>query len=87
MDRIQATLKGIGSIAGILSGSGQMSAGLTVPSVVETPLFTGEYEYTPGSAEQIIEIAGLRAGNNITINPIPQNYGLITWNGSTLTVS
>jgi hypothetical protein len=24
---------------------------------------------------------------NIVINPIPSNYGLITWNGSTLTVS
>ena len=24
---------------------------------------------------------------NVTVNPIPSNYGLITWNGSVLTVS
>lgn len=24
---------------------------------------------------------------NIVINPIPSNYGLITWNGSVITVS
>lgn len=87
MDRIQATLKGLGSISAELAGSGTLSCGLTVPDVVETPLFTGAYEYTPSSEEQTIEIGGLRAGSNITINPIPSNYGLITWNGATLTVS
>ena len=25
--------------------------------------------------------------DDVTIKPIPQNYGLITWNGSFLTVS
>lgn len=49
--------------------------------------FQGEYEYTPTQNEQVIEIEGLRATQNITVNPIPSNYGLITWNGSTLTVS
>lgn len=52
-----------------------------------TELYAGSYEWTPTDEEQTIPIANLKATENITINPIPNNYGLITWNGSTLTVS
>lgn len=51
------------------------------------PAFAGAYEYTPTNSAQVIPILGRRATQNITINPIPSNYGLITWNGATLTVS
>ena len=50
-------------------------------------IYDGAYEWTPSESVQTIEIANKKALTNITINPIPQNYGLITWNGSTLTVS
>lgn len=49
--------------------------------------YEGPYEFTPGPQAQRIEIANMKATDNITINPIPKNYGLITWNGSILTVS
>lgn len=49
--------------------------------------YTGAYDVTPSSEAQIIPIANHIASRNITINPIPSNYGLITWNGSILTVS
>lgn len=49
--------------------------------------YEGVYEYTPTTETQTVEIEGLKATENIIINPIPSNYGLITWNGSTLTVS
>lgn len=52
-----------------------------------TTPYLGPYEWTPTRGTQTIEINGLKALDNITINPIPPNYGLITWNGSTLTVS
>ena len=53
----------------------------------EHEAFAGPYEYTPTSDEQTVPIAYLMASQDITIKPIPNNYGLITWNGSTLTVS
>ena len=53
----------------------------------DTPVFEGEYEYTPGTSAQIIPISGMAAAQDIIINPIPSNYGLISWNGSILTVS
>lgn len=49
--------------------------------------YAGEYEWTPGDMEQAIPIAGLIATRDIKIKPIPSNYGRITWDGSTITVS
>lgn len=51
------------------------------------PIYDGEYEFTPTAETQIVEIANKKATDNITINPIPHNYGLIGWNGAFLTVS
>ena len=48
--------------------------------------FTGDYKYTPSQSQQIIPISGKKATSNIIIDPIPNNYGLISWNGSILTV-
>lgn len=63
---------------------------ISVSGVVEVPVadtYAGPYEFTPGDLQQIIHIQGLMAVSDITINPIPNNYGKISWNGSTLTVS
>lgn len=49
--------------------------------------FEGAYEYTPSGETQTIPIAQKKAVRNITINPIPQNYGLVTWNGAFLHIS
>ena len=49
--------------------------------------YDGPYEFTPSAEEQAVQIVNLMASENIIINPIPSNYGLITWNGSVLTVS
>lgn len=49
--------------------------------------YEGPYEYTPTQELQTVLIQAQMATRNITINPIPSNYGKITWNGSTLTVS
>ncbi len=39
-----------------------------------TPSYTGEYEFTPSNEIQIIEISGKVALENITINPIPEEF-------------
>lgn len=49
--------------------------------------YTGSYEVTPSQRTQILETGGLIMNRNVTINPIPPNYGLITWDGATLMVS
>ena len=60
-----------------------------ITKVVEhdLPTYTGETVITPSTTEQVLNTAEKVVTRNIVINPIPSNYGLITWNGSTLTVS
>lgn len=48
--------------------------------------FAGEYEYTPTEEAQTIAINGMKATANIVINPIPRNYGKVTWTGTVLTI-
>lgn len=50
-------------------------------------VYEGGYVVTPTEETQILQTANLKLTDNITINPIPSNYGRITWNGSVLTVS
>lgn len=87
MDRLSCILQGVGSLSGQLSGQKTITAGITVPEIVDTDPFQGAYEYTPTQSTQTIPIEGLKALQDIVINPIPNNYGLITWNGSVITVS
>ncbi len=54
---------------------------------IVTEEYEGEYEFMPAQEAQVIQINGKTAVHDIIIDPIPQNYGLITWNGATLTVS
>lgn len=51
------------------------------------PEYEGSYQITPSTSAQTLATADKHTVADIIINPIPSNYGLITWNGSTLTVS
>ena len=51
------------------------------------PLYTGQIAVTPSAETQILPTINRTVTDNIVINPIPSNYGLITWNGSIITVS
>lgn len=76
-----------GEIIGKLSAPRGISGTLTIPQYVYPPAYSGAHEVTPSAETQVLETASLYMTSNITINPIPSNYGLITWDGSTLTVS
>jgi len=49
--------------------------------------YTGEYVVTPSDEQQTLETAGKILKQNVVIEPIPQNYGLITWSGLGIRVS
>ena len=51
------------------------------------PAYEGSYTVIPGTVAQVLQTAGKSMAENVTVGPIPQNYGLITWNGSIITVS
>jgi len=53
----------------------------------EYPVYDGATEFTPTRETQVVVTARKVLLDNITINPIPQNYGLVTYNGSVITIS
>lgn len=65
----------------------KVGAALNVPQIIYPPNYTGDYTVTPTNQTQILQTSELYMLDNITINPIPNNYGLITWDGAVLTVS
>ena len=48
--------------------------------------YTGETTVIAGEETQILNTAGLMVSENITIEPIPSNYGRIAYNGTALLV-
>jgi hypothetical protein len=56
-------------------------------TVLLPPTYTGATAVTPSGETQTLETTGKYLVSNITVKPIPSNYGLITWNGAVLTVS
>lgn len=49
--------------------------------------YQGVYEFTPSSQTQYAPTAYMTCLGDIKINPIPSNYGLITYDGTIITVS
>ena len=54
---------------------------------VERDPYMGAYTVTPGDETITLDTQNLRMTDNVTINPVPSNYGRITYNGSVITVS
>ena len=68
-------------IYGVIEGNVINNGARTAPN------YTGVYEVTPTQNEQVLYTQGRRMSENVVVHPIPNNYGLITWDGSILTVS
>lgn len=88
---VYGELSGILTASGTLKGSltkpGIISGSLTVPEYVLPPAYVGPFEITPNAETQTLNTKDFYLNENITINPVPNNYGLITWNGTVITVS
>ena len=86
----RSTLRGrlspSGVLCGVLSASKGLSGTLTI-AAGSIPSYHGETEVTPSNVVQIIECGGLVVPSNIIVDAIPSNYGLIAWDGVTLSVS
>lgn len=70
----------------------ESSVAWSVGEYVETrssdlPEYAGPTDFTPSSAVQVVLTSGTAMTADITIQPVPSNYGLIEWDGSVLMVS
>lgn len=75
----------------VIRGRGKMETTIRGSALqilpVYPPQYTGPTVITPTTSEQVLQTADKAILTDIIIEPIPSNYGLITWDGSTLTVS
>lgn len=55
--------------------------------ITNVDAYEGEYEIIPSSEEQILQTDGKMMVGNLKVGKIPNNYGLVTWNGSFLMIS
>ena len=65
-----------------------IQVGVETPIVASiVPEYDGDYDITPTSTTQVFQTNGKKITHDFIVEPIPSNYGLITWDGSTITVS
>lgn len=58
-----------------------------VTGISDRPAYDGPTEVTPSAETQVLQTEGRTVLDNIVINPIPSNYGLITWSGLGIRIS
>lgn len=56
-------------------------------NVVSFPEYTGEYDVIPTRQKRVLNTANKVLGSNVVIEPIPNNYGLVEYNGRYIRIS
>lgn len=87
MEKLHGSISPVQKICGKLISQSTLGGSLTVPTIIEPEAYGGTYEVTPTNSVQVLNTNGYVMRNDVAINPIPSNYGLITWDGAILTVS
>ena len=64
-----------------------LDSGVAIVNYIEGEIYDGPSTVIPSLEPQILKTNGYVLTKDITVGAIPSNYGLITWNGITLTVS
>lgn len=72
-----------GEIARVESINGGLAVGVTV---IGGKPYEGSYEITPSTEVQTLDTKDRILAEQLIINPIPSNYGRISYNGLALTV-
>lgn len=85
--RLSGSLTPIAGLSGRLSGASSLSGKIGIPERITPAQYTGPTTVTPTQEQQVLHTQDFFLIENIVIEPIPNNYGLIEWNGAVLTVS
>ena len=52
----------------------------------DIPPYEGEYTVTPSEVTQTLPTSGTKLDQDVVVEPIPSNYGRISYSGSVITV-
>ena len=83
---ITGTISPVGVVSGSISADSSMTGTITIGGASDLPEYDGSYAITPTDEPITLNTAYRIPVENIIINPVPQNYGHIAWNGSYLSV-
>lgn len=86
---IRANIDNGGNTRGIranIGNAGNIRSNLIITSS-DKDTWKGTYTFIPTQYEQRVPVSGLVMENDIIIEKIPDNYGLITYNGSKIRIS
>lgn len=86
-EHLTGTLTSIGGLSGTISAEGGISGTVSIPERIPVDAYEGSYTITPSAEVQTIPVAQLLMRQDFTVEAIPDNYGLVTWNGAFLTIS
>lgn len=84
--RVALHVAKVGGVALSVGSVGGVSLRVGAP-IYANEAYGGEYSVTPSTTAQVLPTRNQTMKHDLTIEPIPSNYGLITYNGSTITVS
>ncbi len=74
-------------ITGSISVQSGVEGTLVIPEEVLPDRYDGAYTVTPSGQQQRLQTEGLMMRGDVIIEPVPQNYGLVTWDGIKITIS
>lgn len=83
---IRANIGCAGNIRANIGNTGNIRSNLVITSS-DKDAWKGAYTFTPSQRDQRVPVSGLVMENDMIIEKIPDNYGLITYNGSKIRVS
>lgn len=82
---LKGTLSGASELSGALTGASALSGALTTNGRFY-PVYDGATTVTPSEMEQVLPTNGMAVLSDITIEPIPSNYGRVERRGSAVFV-
>lgn len=84
---ITGSLTPVQDISGRIGSPTRVSGDARKAEIEFVPAYEGDYIVIPSRQAQTLSVKDMKMSQDIVVEPIPQNYGLISWNGSVLTVS
>ena len=73
-------------LKGTLSPVKTLKGALSLKHSNQIP-YGGPYEVIPRPRQQVLSTKGKTLDGDIIVHPIPNNYGLVIWDGAVLTIS
>lgn len=78
-----------GNVQTVASVEGSLTGGVLVigGGLDLAPVYDGTYHVTPSSEQVVLPTSMRMLAKDIVVDPIPSNYGLISWDGARLMIS